>query len=155
MLRLTVAQLHAALPWCSRKRLAPALHSNGCGLHADEARPAATMRSTRQALPAVRTGRGNVAFNTQPQQVVPSRVGNALARAGADLMRAGNDLSSARPAARSGLNQTMASRAVPATPAPSPAGSPSIAAVYRPLQQSPEAQYRSSRSRPIAASRLG
>ena len=152
-MQVPTAQLHAALPQCSSVG-AHALHPINCGSDADEARPAATMRSTRQGLPAVRTGRGNVAFTTQPQQIVPSRVGSALARAGADLMRAGNDLSTARPAARAGLNQTLPSRAVPATPAPSPAGSPSIAAVYRPLQQSPEAQYRSSRLRPIASSRL-
>lgn len=121
---------------------------------AGEARPGSRLQPVGRALPAVRTGRNSVAFTTQPALPLSTRAGTTLTRPGAELSRPGADLGRARPALRTGLNQTLPSRAVPATPAPSPAGSPSIAAVYKPSQRSPEVQYRSSRLRPIAATRL-
>ncbi|KAA6429717.1 MAG: hypothetical protein FRX49_00151 [Trebouxia sp. A1-2] len=116
-------------------------------------------------MPQLRTGTSSVAFATEtttqtalysrstltrgqaPNPGSPTRRGVDLSRPGQSQLRAG-------PSGRAGLTQVTRRLAPPPTPAPSPAGSPSIAAVYKPMQRSPEAQYRASRLRPIQSTKL-
>ncbi|KAL0030805.1 hypothetical protein WJX77_007386 [Trebouxia sp. C0004] len=124
-----------------------------------------TFRAARPGMPQLRTGTSNVAFATQAitQTALYSRSTLTRGQAsnpgsptqrGVDLNRAGQSQLRAGSSGRAGLTQVTRRLAPPPTPAPSPAGSPSIAAVYKPMQRSPEAQYRASRLRPIQSTKL-
>lgn len=127
-----------------------------------------TLRTPRPGMPQLRTGNSTVAFNTTKTALYshstltrggssapssPIRGGMDLNRPVIGQIRAG-PLDRAGPSGRAGLNRMPSRAAPPPTPAPSPAGSPSIGAVYKPMQRSPEAQYRASRLRPIQSAKL-